>query len=342
MITGVLMDVSGSMKSKLNLDAVKFDKEEVTRAQTVFNTIFDLIKEDNSFRRADEKMFALAFGLVNEEVRFCDLITLLDCLEPVCDINTCRSLLAKYNIKNVSSYIKRCDNSQMHRIVGHEPLIQMVIEGGAPYCRQYIQEHLSEEDAGFLFVNFAKRSDSLPKVIQELPYACKYGVLSVATKVVVPKSEEKRIASKIVKMAQDSLLWDQKKKARSREEVIAVIDKLSLRYGSFSKPFSSEQLRKLLADINPYIYGQTPMCETLRFTQKMFEVHSKEGQIKVLLIISDGDATDGDPVPLAKSIRNSGVTIISCLLTEEQTLKPKILYDKEDEKWYEQHAKCLP
>jgi hypothetical protein len=68
------MDVSGSMKTPLQISEVSPGDENVSRAHSIFRTLINVTKSD---RRFDEQIiFGLAFGLRSDYL--CDLIALLD------------------------------------------------------------------------------------------------------------------------------------------------------------------------------------------------------------------------------------------------------------------------
>ena len=73
------------------------------------------------------------------------------------------------------------------------------------------------------------------------------------------------------------------------------------------------------------------MAEALRHAKEIFDV-AKEDQ-KILFILSDGSSGDGDPFPITKELRKSGVTIIGCFLTSNHIDHPKSLLYTEDPEW---------
>lgn len=84
-----------------------------------------------------------------------------------------------------------------------------------------------------------------------------------------------------------------------------------------------------LGDAGPLIYGDTPMRAALEAVRDRFarELHERPaGQTAaVLLLVSDGDASDGDPEPIAAQIRDLGVTIVACYLTNVDLASPKLV-----------------
>ena len=90
------------------------------------------------------------------------------------------------------------------------------------------------------------------------------------------------------------------------------------------------QIQKMLDPIQPYIYGSTPMCASLKNTEVIFQriTNSEE---KILFILSDGNASDGDPVPIAEALKESGVTVVTCFLTPESIENGRQLFDPKTE-----------
>ena len=85
---------------------------------------------------------------------------------------------------------------------------------------------------------------------------------------------------------------------------------------------------RLLDDIEPYLYGSTPMCQALRSVRPLFQdqTYSSKG----MMLISDGDATDGDPLPPTQALRDAGGTIFACLLTNATIEEPRQLYGSDE------------
>lgn len=92
-----------------------------------------------------------------------------------------------------------------------------------------------------------------------------------------------------------------------------------------------------LADAEPLIYGNTPMCQVLRDVHNRFrrEFEQVQGTDKsaLLLLISDGEPTDGDPEPIAAEIKALGVSIVSCYLTSSDLTSPRRLAAEPGHDW---------
>lgn len=90
-----------------------------------------------------------------------------------------------------------------------------------------------------------------------------------------------------------------------------------------------DQIQELIEPIKPYIYGSTPMCKALDDATAVFE-ERKNTNPKILFILSDGKSTDGDPLPFARKLHDSGVTMVTCFLTSDKIQNPRRLFDSGD------------
>lgn len=393
MITGILIDVSGSMENKLTDDKANSAKKNVGRVEAAFNSIANIIKEDSDKDIDDETMFVLAFGLSDETYGHCDLINLFDLL-PSASFKSCYKLLEEYEVKDIKSHIVVDDDNSSSKayIVGYEPLIKMLKQNGAPYCDEYVTKHLPKKQAGDLFLCFSERKDLLIAMVDKLPYACKsasangntqgsnnlpdinlsdfdpmkhllnffgYKVESailpniqlINSKETMEKKEHEEamgLLRTITNLISEPICKIPTK-PRPRSRIIEVIDKLSLRYklssdddkssedenksSSDGNKLSSLDANKLIKHIRPYIYGRTPMCRSLQYAKDIFKLNDEKNTTKVLLIISDGEPTDGDPIALMKDFGQSNIIIICCFITSKHILKPKALYDTQNNNW---------
>lgn len=95
-----------------------------------------------------------------------------------------------------------------------------------------------------------------------------------------------------------------------------------------------------ISEAEALIFGNTPMREALEKMYARFRTeldkyaHGKE-ITSILLLVSDGDPTDGDPEPPAENIRSLGVTIVSCYITDSDVSSPRVLKASPDDKWPE-------
>ncbi len=77
------------------------------------------------------------------------------------------------------------------------------------------------------------------------------------------------------------------------------------------------------------IFGATPMCGALKEIKDRFERELKQrppGTLATLFLLSDGDPTDGSPKKTLEAIRDLGVTVVSCYVTDHDVAAPRTLY----------------
>lgn len=91
------------------------------------------------------------------------------------------------------------------------------------------------------------------------------------------------------------------------------------------------------------LLGNTPLCQALATIRDRIgeELAQKSFVLPVLLlIVSDGMPTDGDPLPLISELHEMGALTLCCYLGEQDILNAKQLYEVEDARWSE-GAKCM-
>ena len=127
----------------------------------------------------------------------------------------------------------------------------------------------------------------------------------------------------------DTLLSIQHPKPRPVQEVSMMFNSLlpSKSFSPDSEPSSlHDEIEKLTESFKPYIFGGTPMCKSLDNAEAVFS-ETNINSTKVLVLLSDGQAADGDPRPIATRLRQLGVTIVTCFLTSDHIENPKSLLD---------------
>eukprot|EP01084_Bolivina_argentea_P263225 445426_1 len=352
---GLLVDVSGSMQKALQSDDIKSNDESINRMEAVFKTIIKTLREIIDDKQDDQKLnqqnqvFALAFGLSDAEHQHCDLISLFKHLSTSYDTKSgCIQKLKTYGINhNFDKYIQsnKINNNQVFKIIGHEPLIKMAEQNGAPYAGFYIKKYLkTPQEAGFLFQHFYHHPKLLSCMINSLPNACKSGTQNVALGAVSMigfsyEGLESKSAGQALKKAECLVLspiYNIVKRPMCGKEIIKILDKLSMIYVSndANKENHSIEVKRLTDDVKKYIYGGTPMCQSIQYAQRIFELKKNNKDNKILCIISDGDATDDNPLPFANKLRNeNNVTIISCFITNKHIENPRKLHDVPVEHW---------
>jgi len=96
----------------------------------------------------------------------------------------------------------------------------------------------------------------------------------------------------------------------------------------FDSPVSKKDARA----VEHVIFGLTPMNHAVREIEKRYQ-RSEDYNQRILLVISDGEPTDGNPTETFSRLRENGVTVISCFVTDEDIANPRALVASPREVW---------
>ena len=134
---GVLVDVSGSMRSAYALD--RSNDASVERTHAILTTIMNIVKSEIVHHHRRESIFGCAFGLMIEEcgptcTGTCDLISLFDCPKD-----------------------------------GYQELIDLAEKHGAPQAKPWIRDHLSPHEARILCMGLRHDPRLVPELIKLIP-----------------------------------------------------------------------------------------------------------------------------------------------------------------------------
>lgn len=87
------------------------------------------------------------------------------------------------------------------------------------------------------------------------------------------------------------------------------------------------------------VFGDTPMATGFRMIRERFKTELSSGNyssLQVLFVLSDGDPTDGsleEVAELASQIKDEGILIISCYVTDQDITEPRHLYGIPSPSW---------
>lgn len=97
---------------------------------------------------------------------------------------------------------------------------------------------------------------------------------------------------------------------RRIDSVVRLLEKMDAQMGNGGRRGT------LLDDLRSYMYGNTPMRESITKASAVFGSRSASQQ-QILVLISDGQSTDGNPMPVAEQLKSRGVDIATIFLTNE-------------------------
>jgi len=84
------------------------------------------------------------------------------------------------------------------------------------------------------------------------------------------------------------------------------------------------------------LFGVTPLCQALKVIRDRIKSELRQRNFTMpvlLLILSDGLADDGDPLPLITELHMLGVITLCCYLADKDVLAPRQLYRTEEPSW---------
>ena len=113
-------------------------------------------------------------------------------------------------------------------------------------------------------------------------------------------------------------------------------------HGCFDeKDLSKERSRELLKSVEPYIYGEKPLYQSIEKATELFQTKASmfSSHKKQLFILSDGEPTDGQTTDHARIARmvskltTAGVTVVSCSITDCASINPRRLFSRVEPAW---------
>ncbi len=342
-LTGIMLDVSASMKHNIESGV---DEESGPWAQSIFKVIDDLIKRDIS---SENRVFAIGVGSSCAEKEIFDVIGTIQQME---------------NIKMPSDRYRVNSPATEDRI---NKILNILEKNGARNIRMWvkdvtlIQDIASDYMASLVLRKLESDKQFLLKFVNEfLPPGCRDYYSP-------PPSSESSRFSRVA--AEDSLVRAASRlKSATGEEIYKVLEKAKCYFlrdvetnSIFSakdasciirgcideKELSAKRKQELLGNVEPFIYGRTPLYKSLEKAIKLFEGDTSEN--KLLFVLSDGDPTDScnedildrDRMnDITYKLTAAGVKIVSCFITRSTDIHPKRLYDEMPPGW-EPGAKFL-
>ncbi len=323
---GVLVDVSRSMQSVYSVD----DSRDTTvrRSHAIFKTVLNIVNNESNNQ---DEIFVGAFGVKVRSVTTCDLLALLNKANKV-----------PQELQGLKP--------------GVEAMVKLANREGYGGTVDWIRKNLSEDDAKDLFRLMCIKPSIKKQLLEKLPsntrataarYAFKFqkyaaSVVQSTTdydereREVVRKSDAFQCAKELVKrksiIMEEMLLEIQTPIPQHTSAVVELFQEMKLDEDD-PRSGSSESVRKkideTLESIEPYIYGATPMVKAMRDTLRIFRKFKRDnpGKQMALLILTDGESTDGNPKIIADQLKKLGVTIVTCFLTNEHLDNPYKCYD---------------
>jgi hypothetical protein len=83
-----------------------------------------------------------------------------------------------------------------------------------------------------------------------------------------------------------------------------------------------------IPDLEPFVFGSTPLRQTMKIVTDRLrrEMAQRPGIPATLLVLTDGESTDGSPARAFAQIKGLGVTVVACYFTDHDLAEPRTLY----------------
>jgi hypothetical protein len=392
-LTGILLDVSGSMKRNIGSGT---DEEGGPWAQSVFNVIDDLIEHDLT---SENRVFAIGVGAECPGKEIFDVIGTLNRPATEDQINEIFGILERNGARNIRKWA--CNVKLIRDVLSYymatltlqelksdERFVKKFVdEFLPPSCRDTVQtaSHAGDQPRTQPFnlnpafqsfdprtgtstnpdIHFQSRGAQNESWGSWLADGVQFGLRIVAnlaenatvSAVSCIRSATREDIEEVVRKAkcylEDSSRVLKNVETRSKfsvedasrilkdvgtHSIFSAQDASRIIRGcvgerGLNNELSNERKQELLENVEPFIYGGTPLYGSLEKAIKLFEEDTSEAD-KLLFVLSDGEPADGNIKDIAKinkitsKLRNAGVKIVSCFITASTNIDPKRLYDE--------------
>ena len=345
-LIGILLDVSGSMRRSIGEGT---DEEGGPWARSIFEVIDNLIKYDVSSKN---HVFAIGFGASRGEKVF-DIIgtlkqipnqdTAVQAPATPDHINEIFDILERAGARSVRKWAAvevvseaLTDNLAdvfLKKFKSDQPFLKVFVEKCLPpACRDWPEHSREPEHSG---EPEPRRIITPSDLLWELTvraansaYASLATTFKTATVADVKEVVEKAKAYLLKKVGVDS--------------IFNVQDASDVVHGCVGeKKLTKERSQELLHSVKPYIYGYTPLYQSIEKAIELFETKATKfrNHKKLLFILSDGYPSDEDVSDPARKDRAlskltaAGVTVVSCFITDSTQIEPKRLFSKMECDW---------
>ena len=364
-LTGILLDLSGSMESNIGRGA---DEEGGPWARSIFKVIDDLIEHDVS---SENKVFAVGIGANCSRKEIFDVIGTVQQIEekqlppyqknmPATEdhINKVFSILEKNGARNIRKWAKI---NVVQEVVSDymAALILMKLESDKLFVRKFVDEFLpsacrdkiqiepNASESALAVVVGAALFGPLGAVLAPILPSLVRGTLCAAENVATSAVSNNRPATgedihEVVEKVKCYFL-----KEVGTHSIFSVQEASRIIRGYVDEnELSKERSQELLENVEPFIYGRTPLYQSLDKATELFHSSKSANHNKLLFVLSDGEPTDGEPTDgrkidqVVSKLREEGVKVVSCFITESTDIQPKRLYDEMPPDW-EPGAKFL-
>ena len=345
-LIGILLDVSGSMRRSIGEGT---DEKGGPWARSIFEVIDNLIKYDVSSKN---HVFAIGFGASCGEEVFDIIGTLkqipiqdtavqapatLDHINEIFDILEgagARSVRKWAAVEVVSEALTaNLADVFLKKFKSDQPFLKVFVEKCLPpACRDWPEHSREPEHSG---EPEPRRIITPSDLLWELTVrAANSAYASLATTF---RTATVADVKEVVEKAKAYLL-----KKVDVNSIFNVQDASDVVHGCVGeKKLTKERSQELLHSVEPYIYGYTPLYQSIEKAIELFETNATKfrNHKKLLFILSDGYPSDEDVSDPGRKDRAlskltiAGVTVVSCFITDTTQIDPRRLFSSMGPDW---------
>ncbi len=366
-VVGCLLDVSGSMRDTLETEGG--DIRAVERLRAVIRAAVQLARAEQK-HDPDALLFVGVFGLDID----------MGCPASIDLCSAIEGALA--------------GGGGDEGLDGHQLLIRLANRRNRSHITRYIETKLKEHEARIIYSYLQRHPEGVDEFTAAIPssFVASFGINVIQQAAdfssrfgidgpseILDSEMEDSDAMKIARrICRDWLNDFSAFQPRKIESVIRLLETLDAHMDNSDR--GGQQRRTLLDDLRDYMYGRTPMRDSLNKAAQVFRDVNAPPQVtpsleealynilgaetweamgplldmfwpthsdptqgprvpdvpddqlpprqRVLVLISDGESTDGDPAPVATRLKNDGVVVATIFLTNRTDQVRKELYDK--------------
>ena len=347
-LTGILLDVSRSMEENIGSGV---DEEGGPWARSIFKVIDDLIEHDLT---PENRVFAVGVGADSTPEIFDIIGTLqeIENLEKCSDernrlaISSCITkildILEKNGARNIRKWVP--DDTLIENEIS-EKMAQVALKElqyNEKFRKKFVEEFLPPSCRESVTV---KRTRDIPFLVSALSAAFSRTEDALVWGVSCLKTATKEDINEVVEKAKNYILNDVEiarrhffKKLQVSQSLFSVKEASRIIRGRVDEnKLTTERMKKLLKNVEPFIYGRTPLYESLEKAKELFKIDNSKH--KLLFVLSDGDPSDGPEganpkiKQIAYELSRAGVQVVSCFVTRSEDVHPKRLYDEMQPSW---------
>jgi hypothetical protein len=350
-LTGILLDVSWSMQRNIGSG---IDEEGGPWAQSIFNVIDDLIEHELT---SENRVFAIGVGAECPGKEIFDVIETLqpnqNTNRPATEdhINEILDILERNGARNIRKWTCKTDVKLIQDVLSDymAKLTLQEFKSDEQFLKKFVDEFLPRScrdaapttpHAGGVLFGLRKVANGVGNATiwtaSCFRSATREEIEEVVRKTKCYLEDSSRVLKTDVETSSKLESTPRILKDVGTHSIFSVQDASRIIRRCVGEKglneLSKERKQELLENVEPFIYGRTPLYESLEKAIELFE--GDDSKTKLLFVLSDGLPTDGnnqDSIKIKQitsKLREAKVNVVSCFISTSTNIDPKRLYNK--------------